>query len=305
MADDAARSRLGRGLAALIGDVGGESQASERARSQRKVPIEFIRANPRNPRRMFSDSELDELTASVRERGIIQPIVVRSRAADSFEIIAGERRWRAAQRAGLHEVPVIVLDVTDSEALELAIIENVQRTDLNPLEEAAGYQALAAEFNHSQEDIAKVVGKSRSHVANTMRLLKLSDAVKVHINSGKLTAGHARLLVGQPNAEELAEEIVRRDLNVRQVEAMARKSGRQQAREVKRNGRMKDADTEALEQRLTDALGLLVTIDHRANGSGTLQVRYRTLEQLDEVVRRLESGPKSDRADAGPRIRSL
>jgi ParB family chromosome partitioning protein len=307
MADDAARSRLGRGLAALIGDVGVESQAVERgSRHQRKVPIEFIRANPRNPRRMFSDSELDELTASIRERGIIQPIVVRGRSADSYEIIAGERRWRAAQRAGLHEVPVVVLDVTDSEALELAIIENVQRTDLNPLEEAAGYQVLAAEFNHSQDDIAKVVGKSRSHVANTMRLLKLSDAVKAYINSGKLTAGHARMLIGQPNAEELAEDIVRRDLNVRQVEAMARKSGRRQAREVKRTGRMKDADTEALERRLTDALGLLVSIEHRDNGSGTLSVRYRTLEQLDEVVRRLESGAKTaERNESGPRIRRL
>jgi ParB family chromosome partitioning protein len=307
MADDGARSRLGRGLAALMGDVGGESQAVERgARHQRKVPIEFIRANPRNPRRMFSDSELDELTGSIRERGIIQPIVVRSRGADSYEIIAGERRWRAAQRAGLHEVPVVVLDVTDSEALELAIIENVQRTDLNPLEEAAGYQVLAAEFNHSQEDIAKVVGKSRSHVANTMRLLKLSDAVKAYINSGKLTAGHARLLIGQPNAEVFAEEIVRRDLNVRQVEAMARKSGREQARHVKRTGRMKDADTEALEQRLTDALGLHVTIEHRDNGSGMLSVRYRTLEQLDEVVRRLESAAtNADRQEGGPRIRRL
>jgi ParB family transcriptional regulator, chromosome partitioning protein len=304
MADDGARSRLGRGLAALMGDVGVESQAVERARHQRKVPIEFIRANPRNPRRMFSDSELDELSASIRERGIIQPIVVRGRGADSFEIIAGERRWRAAQRAGLHEVPVVVLDVTDGEALELAIIENVQRTDLNPLEEAAGYQMLADEFKHSQEDIAKVAGKSRSHVANTMRLLKLSDAVKAYITSGKLTAGHARMLVGQPNAEELAEEIVRRDLNVRQVEAMARKSGREQAREVKRTGRMKDADTEALEQRLADALGLHVTIEHRDNGSGTLSVRYRTLEQLDEVVRRLESGAKSDER-AGPRVRRL
>ena len=307
MADDAARSRLGRGLAALMGDVGGESQAVERgSRNQRKVPIEFIGANPRNPRRMFSDPELDELSASIRERGIIQPIVVRNRGSDSFEIVAGERRWRAAQRAGLHEVPVVVLDVTDSEALELAIIENVQRADLNPLEEAAGYQMLATEFNHSQEDIAKVAGKSRSHVANTMRLLKLSDAVKAYITSGKLSAGHARMLIGQPNAEELAEEIVKRDLNVRQVEAMARKDGRQQAREVKRTGRMKDADTEALEQRLTDALGLLVTIDHRANGGGTLQVRYRTLEQLDEVVRRLESGAKSaERGESGPRIRKL
>jgi ParB family chromosome partitioning protein len=309
MAEDGARSRLGRGLAALMGDVGVETQAIERTRSQRKVPIEFLRANPRNPRRMFSDAELDELTASIRERGIIQPIVVRPRDADHYEIIAGERRWRAAQRAGLHEVPIVVLDVSDGEALELAIIENVQRTDLNPLEEAAGYQVLAAEFAHSQDDIAKIVGKSRSHVANTLRLLHLPETVKAYINTGKLTAGHARMLVAQPNAAELADEIVKRGLNVRQVEALARKSGREQARAQKRGGRPgKDADTEALERRLSDALGLDVSIDHRANGGGTLQVRYRTLEQLDDVVRRLESGPKQAEPQwppGTPRIRRV
>src|SRR3954447_6735115 len=169
MADDATRSRLGRGLASLMGDVGVESQTSERgARNQRKVPIEFVRANPRNPRKLFSEAELAELADSIRERGIIQPIVVRARGVDSYEIIAGERRWRAAQRAGLHELPIVVLDVSDVEALELAIIENVQRSDLNPLEEATGYQSLAKEYGHTQEDIAKIVGKSRSHIANTL-----------------------------------------------------------------------------------------------------------------------------------------
>jgi ParB family chromosome partitioning protein len=290
-----------------MGDVGDEPQANERPRTQRKVPVEFVRANPRNPRKLFSDAELEELTASIRERGIIQPIVVRARGADHYEIIAGERRWRAAQRAGLHEVPIVVLDVNDGEALELAIIENVQRTDLNPLEEATGYQSLAAEFNHSQDDIAKIVGKSRSHIANTLRLLNLPERVKAYINSGKLTAGHARMLVGQPNAEELADQLVNQGLNVRQVEAMARKSGRKQARDVKRTGRLgKDADIEALESRLTNAIGLLVSIDHRANGGGMLQVRYRTLEQLDDVVARLERGPKIEGTGAAigtPRIR--
>ena len=294
MADDAARSRLGRGLASLMGDVGVESQPGERtARSQRKVPIEYVRANPRNPRKLFSDTELSELADSIRERGIIQPIVVRARGADNYEIIAGERRWRAAQRAGLHEVPIVVLDVTDAEALELAIIENVQRSDLNPLEEASGYLSLANEYSHSQEDIAKIVGKSRSHIANTLRLLHLPEKVKAYINSGKLTAGHARMLVGQPNAEELADQIVNQGLNVRQVEAMARQSSQKQARAGKRTTQTgKDADTEALEKRLGDALGLAVTIDHRAHGGGTLQVKYRTLEQLDDVIARLEQGPK-------------
>ncbi|HZS65449.1 MAG TPA: ParB/RepB/Spo0J family partition protein [Xanthobacteraceae bacterium] len=290
MADET-RSRLGRGLAALIGDVGEETKSNDRGRNQRRLPIEFLRPNPRNPRRAFSEEELEELAASIRERGIIQPVLVRAlrNQRDAYEIIAGERRWRAAQRAGLHDVPVVIIEATDQESLELAIIENVQRADLNAIEEALGYERLASEFKHSQDEIARIVGKSRSHVANTMRLLKLSEAVQQHVRSGKLSAGHARLLLGQPNAEEFAQEIIDRGLNVRQVEAWARKDGRKQKKEVKRTGRLgKDADTEALENRLTNELGLLVTIDHRANGGGMLQIRYRTLEQLDDVIRRLE-----------------
>jgi len=293
---------LGRGLASLIGDVGAESQSNERvSRSQRKVPIEHVRANPRNPRKLFSDAELSELSASIRERGIIQPIVVRARAPDNFEIIAGERRWRAAQRANLHEVPIVVLDVTDGEALELAIIENVQRTDLNPLEEATGYQSLANEFNHSQDDIAKVVGKSRSHIANTLRLLKLPETVKAYINSGKLTAGHARALINHPDPEAAARDIVEKGLNVRQVEALGQEQALAKGKTIgtrARTSASKDADTLALEQRLSDVLGLVVGIDHRGQG-GVLRVRYRTLDQLDDVIRRLESGP----AAGAPRIR--
>src|SRR5262250_2019535 len=218
MAEEAVRSRLGRGLAALIGDVGEESAALERTRGQRRVPIEFLRPNPRNPRRNFPEAELDELAASIRERGIIQPILVRTArgAADSYEIIAGERRWRAAQRAGTHEVPIVLLEVSDKEALELAIIENVQRSDLNALEEANGYQALADEFKYSQDDIAKIVGKSRSHVTNTVRLLRLPDGVQEFIRSGKISAGHARALLGQPDPETLAQAIVAQGLSVRQ-----------------------------------------------------------------------------------------
>jgi len=296
MADDAARSRLGRGLAALIGDV--ETQAVERTgRSPRKVPIEFVRANPRNPRKLFADAELTELTDSIRERGIIQPIVVRMRGADSYEIIAGERRWRAAQRAGLHEVPVVVLDASDAEALELAIIENVQRTDLNPLEEATGYQVLAAEFNHSQEEIARIVGKSRSHVANTLRLLRLPDAVKAYINAGKLSAGHARALINQSDPEAVAREIVEKGLNVRQVEALGQEQAEASGKKIRTHLRaIKDADTLALEKRVSDALGLVVGIDHRGKG-GVLRIRYRTLDQLDDVVRRLET--------SGPRLRKF
>jgi ParB family chromosome partitioning protein len=288
MADDAARSRLGRGLAALIGDVGVETHAAERMRSQRRVPIEFVRANPRNPRKLFSEAELEDLSASIRERGIIQPIVVRSRGPDIYEIIAGERRWRAAQRAGLHEVPIVVMEVTDGEALELAIIENVQRSDLNPLEEATGYQVLAAEFDHSQDEIAKIVGKSRSHVANTLRLLKLPETVKAYINAGKLSAGHARALINQPDPEAVAREIVAKGLNVRQVEALGQEQAAAAGKAPKTRARsVKDSDTVALEKHLSDTLGLVVSIDHRGSG-GVLHVRYRTLEQLDDVIRRLE-----------------
>ena len=277
MADEA-RSRLWRGLAALIGDVGAETPAHERARSQRRLAVEQLKPNPRNPRRMFADAELDELAASVRERGIIQPIVVRhARAGEGYEIIAGERRWRAAQRAGLHDVPVVTLDVSDGEALELAIIENVQRTDLNPLEEAAGYRTLATEYHHGQDDIAKIVGKSRSHVANSMRLLKLPEPVKALINAGKLSAGHARALMGLPNAEALAQEAVEKSLSVRQIEARAQEHAQASGRPAPpRPRRVKDADTVALEKRVSDLLGLVVGIDHHGSG-GVVRIRYRTL----------------------------
>jgi ParB family transcriptional regulator, chromosome partitioning protein len=289
MADDAARSRLGRGLAALIGDVGTESSA-ERPRGQRRVPTSSLRPNPRNPRRIFSDADIDQLAASLRERGIIQPIVVRAipDTADAFEIIAGERRWRAAQQAALHEVPVVVVKASDGEALQLAIIENVQRTDLNPLEEAEGYRALIRDFSHSQDDVARMVGKSRSHVANALRLQTLPERAKELIHSGRLSAGHARALVGHPDAERLADEIVERGLNVRQVEEIARSLGGQKgkASAKRRAQQAKHADTLALEKRLSDALGLTVGIDHRGN-SGVLRIRYRNLEQLDDLARRL------------------
>jgi ParB family transcriptional regulator, chromosome partitioning protein len=293
MAEEGSRSRLGRGLAALIGDVGQESP-TERPRPQRRLAIGALRPNARNPRRVFAAAELEELTASLRERGIIQPIVVRALrgAPDNYEIIAGERRWRAAQRAGLHEVPVVVIEATDAEALQLAIIENVQRADLNPLEEADGYRALMDEFHNSQEEIAKTVGKSRSYIANTLRLLKLPDAVKGYIQEGKLTAGHARMLIGEANAEELAADIVARGLNVREVESMARerahKSGKKQTGGKRARGASeKDADTLALERRLSDATGFVVTINDR-EGAGTLSIRYETLEQLDDIIARLD-----------------
>ena len=289
MADEATRSRLGRGLAALIGDD--ESPSTDRARAQKRVGVETLRANPRNPRRTFADAEIDELAASMRERGIIQPIVVRPvrGAQEAYEIIAGERRWRAAQRAGLHDVPIVVLEVSESEALELAIIENVQRVDLNPIEEAAGYQALIDQFKHSHDDIGKIVGKSRSHIANTLRLLRLPEVVQAYVRSGKLDAGHARALIGQANAEQLAETIIDRGLNVRQVEALVREDDKASPRTSKAPKEKKDPDTLALEKRVSDALGLQVSVDHRRDG-GTLHIHYRDLDQLDVVLRKLEGG---------------
>jgi ParB family chromosome partitioning protein len=289
MAEEGTRSRLGRGLASLIGDVGGES-SSERPRGQRRLSTGSLRPNARNPRRTFANDELDELAASLRERGIIQPIIVRQLrgTADGYEIVAGERRWRAAQRAGLHEVPVVVIEATDAEALQLAIIENVQRTDLNALEEAEGYRALIDEFGNSQEDVAKIVGKSRSYVANTLRLLRLPEPVKAYIHAGKLDAGHARMLVGDANAAELAEEIVARKLNVRQVEAMARERANKNGKNggKPRGAAAKTADMLAFEKRVSDATGLVVSIDHH-DDRGTLTIRYRSLEQLDDLVQKL------------------
>ncbi len=294
MAEEA-RSRLGRGLASLIGDVGGEAAKAAPSRSPRKVPIEFIKPNPRNPRRAFSDAELNELAASIKQHGLIQPIVVRPTrgANDRFEIIAGERRWRASQRAGLHEVPVVQMDVGDGTALEIAIIENVQRSDLNPMEEALGYHALADDFNHGADDIARLVGKSRSHVANMMRLTKLPDPVQEMISAGQLTMGHARALIGVDDPIAVAKRIVEEGLTVRQAEALAHEAGvperKPQTPRASSAPTEKDADTRALEKRVSDALGLKVTVEHRGPG-GSMQIRYRDLDQLDDVLKRLERG---------------
>jgi ParB family chromosome partitioning protein len=294
MADEA-RSRLGRGLASLIGDVGGEAAHVERpSRNQRKVPIEFLKANPRNPRRAFADAELAELAASIKQHGVIQPIVVRpvKGSNDRFEIIAGERRWRASQIAGLHEVPIVPLDVTDSAAMEIAIIENVQREDLNAMEEAQGYHALAETYKHSQDEIAKIVGKSRSHVANMMRLTKLPEDVQGLIASGQLSNGHARALINLPDASGAAKRIIAEGLNVRQTEALAHEEGvPERAPQKPRTSSpkaAKDADTIALEKRVSDVLGLKVSVDHRDPG-GTVIIKYRDLDQLDEILKRLDS----------------
>lgn len=300
MADDQSKKRLGRGLAALIGEmdqpvVAKASVASEEIKptisSDRVVPIENIRANPNNPRRVFADTDLEDLSNSISEHGVVQPILVRPVAGetDRWEIIAGERRWRASQRAGIHTVPIIVRDVDDRQALELAIIENVQRADLNPVEEALGYQQLIDDHSYKQADLGKVIGKSRSHVANTLRLLKLPDNVRGMVSVGALSSGHARALITLDNPAELAEKIVKEGLSVRQAEQLAGSwDDEQKDKSAKRKTpESKDADTRALERKLADVLGMKVVISHKSSGKGKIVLEYKTLDQLDELERKL------------------
>jgi ParB family transcriptional regulator, chromosome partitioning protein len=285
--------RLGRGLAALLG--GQETlAAATRARGQSKIPIEFLRPNPRNPRRNFEGDSLDELAASIKEKGILQPILARPLpgSPDSYEIIAGERRWRAAQRAGLHEVPIVSINADDRQALELAIIENVQRTDLDPLDEAAGYQRLGDEFLYTQADLAKVIGKSRSHVTNCLRLLNLPERTKSLLREGKISAGHARVLLSAAEPDALAEKIVALDLSVRDAERLlvgaAECSHPKGQGPRKRGAAEKDADTRAMEKKLMEQLGMNVAITHKEGEAGEVVVRYKTLDQLEFLCSRLQ-----------------
>lgn len=287
------RRRLGRGLAALLGDAAGEETAIERPRGQRRIPIEFLRPNPRNPRLSFREEDLADLTASIREKGIIQPVVVRGIAgvADAYEIIAGERRWRAAQAAGLADVPVVIHEADDREALELAIIENVQRADLNAIEEAKGYERLAAEFGYSQSEVAKIIGKSRSHVANTLRLLNLPEATRKLVGEGAISAGHARALLGVADPDAVARRIVAQGLTVRDVERLAQEAQqprRADAGKAAKPGQAKDADTRAIEKTLSDALGMKVDIRHDGD-RGEVRIRYASLDQLDAICQMLSN----------------
>ena len=281
--EDVSRKRLGRGLAALIGDM--DQIAPAPAVADSSVKIDLIAPNPRNPRRQFNETELTELADSVREHGIVQPVLVRRTQAGRFELIAGERRWRAAQLAGLADIPVLIRDVNDRTALELAIIENVQRADLNPVEEAMGYQQLIDDHNYTQADLGQVIGKSRSHVANTLRLLKLPDGIRQLLVDGSLSAGHARTLVTASDPARLAKKIVDDGLSVRQAEALAQAPEPQPKVTPMVPG--KDPDTVALEKLLTDVTGFKVVISHKERG-GEMKISYRTLEQLDDLCRRLQ-----------------
>ncbi|ACI57189.1 parB-like partition protein [Rhizobium leguminosarum bv. trifolii WSM2304] len=291
MNDDVSKRRLGRGLAALIGEMDQPVpvEAERTISADRMIPIEFVSRNPRNPRRFFDDAELHDLASSIRQHGIVQPIVVRTMERDRYEIIAGERRWRAAQLAGLIEIPGIVRDVDDKTALEIAIVENVQRADLNPLEEALGYEQLIAEYGYTQNDLGEIIGKSRSHVANSLRLLKLPDPVRDLLAAGSLSAGHARALVSTPDPAGLARTIVAKGMSVRDAEKLAQNNIKAQSEPQLAASRrdQKDSDTLALERTLSDALGLDVAINHKTSG-GQIKISYKSLEQLEEICRLLE-----------------
>lgn len=292
MADDP-RPRLGRGLAALLGDAAVPATAAteELPRGVKKVPIEFLRPNSRNPRRSFGDEQLESLAASVREKGVIQPIIVRAipNSRTNFEIIAGERRWRAAQRAGLHEAPVLVVEATDRESLELAIIENVQRADLNPIDEAMGYGDLIEKFQYTQADLARVIGKSRSHVANTLRLLNLPEHARKLVADGALSAGHARALLAFPDPETMARKALAEGLTVRDLEKMAQAKPDESAGKTPRTkSGEKDPNISSLERQLTDEIGLAVSIDTNGEG-GRVTVSYSSLDQLDMILARLRN----------------
>ena len=293
MADELPRQRLGRGLAALIGDISHDDAPVERSLTQRRVPIEFLRPNPRNPRKNFELRELTNLADSIREKGIIQPILVRNirLQPDLYEIIAGERRWRAAQIAAQHDVPIVLIEAGDKEALELAIIENVQRADLNPVEEALGYEQLIADHSYTQGELAKVIGKSRSHVANTLRLLALSEPIRKLLVDGLISAGHARALLSVVNPDALSAKIVADGLSVRDIERVAQDEARDHAADENKAAAQsarpaKDADTRALEETLTKMLGLVVSITHRGE-AGEVKVRYKSIDQLDAICKRL------------------
>ncbi|WP_262271351.1 MULTISPECIES: ParB/RepB/Spo0J family partition protein [Microvirga] len=287
------KSRLGRGLAALIGEVGDEMGNVERKGFvPRHVPVELLRPNPRNPRKVFDDDDLQELTQSIKDRGIIQPIVVRTipNHREEYEIVAGERRWRAAQKAGLHKVPVVVVTIDDKTSLEYAILENVQRADLNPIEESEGYSRLMVEFSYTQENLSKIIGKSRSHIANMLRLADLPVGVRKLLMERKLTAGHGRALLSVKDPVQVAKRVLDEGLSVRQVEEIAQNDNadpeKAEVKAAKAAKGEKDPDTRALEKALQDVLGLTVSIDHKGKG-GELRIKYKTLDQLDGLCRRL------------------
>lgn len=287
------RRGLGRGLSALMADVASTAQTdvADGRRSDQRLPVEKLVPNPDQPRRHFDDTALAELAASIKEKGVIQPLIVRPKG-DMFEIVAGERRWRAAQRAQVHDVPVVIREFTDTEVLEIAIIENIQRADLNPVEEAAGYRALIERFGHTQEKLAEAMGKSRSHIANLMRLLSLPDDVQVLLRDGRLSAGHARALITMDNASALARKVVAEGLSVRQTEALVKRGDGTANTKSKPRSNEKDADLRALENDLSAALRLPLEIAYDGSGKGTVTITYRSMDEMDRLCQILGNPAK-------------
>ncbi len=294
MSDDQKGKRLGRGLSALLGETEFDpAEVPGPSDGLTMLPIEYLQRNPDQPRRHFDEDDLNDLAKSIKKKGILQPIVVRplKDEASSYQIVAGERRWRAAQLAAQHEVPVIIKDLTDSETMEIALIENVQRADLNPIEEAMGYKSLMDNFDYTQKQLAKDIGKSRPHIANMVRLLSLPDGIQKQIRNGTLSAGHGRALLAAEKPGELADIIVDQGLNVRQTEELVKKPKKASATSSTSSAtqKEKDADTIALENNVSSMLGLRIEINHRGDAGGNVVVKYKTLEQLDDICRRLSS----------------
>lgn len=291
MAKQEKKRGLGRGLSALMSDVSIDQPRdnTEGEAAVEALPIEWVRPNPDQPRKQFRPEDMEELVASVKEKGIIQPLIVRRLGSEDFQIVAGERRWRAAQAASLHEIPVVVRDFSDTEVLEIAIIENIQRADLNAIEEAAGYKLLMDRFGHTQEKLAEALGKSRSYIANLLRLLNLPMQVQTLVEDGKLSAGHARALITSDHAEMLAKKVVAEGLSVRATEALAKKADPSPIERPQSKPRLeKDADTRALEGDLSAALGMTVTLAHAAGGeSGVMTIKYGSLDDLDDLCQKL------------------
>jgi len=293
---------LGRGLSALMSDVNesAPSAGQDSGRSAQTIAIDLVFPNPDQPRRSFDEEKLDDLANSIKEKGIIQPLIVRThpKKQGCFEIVAGERRWRAAQRANVHQVPAIIKEFSDTEVLEIAIIENIQRADLNPVEEAAGYVQLMEKFGHTQEQLSKALGKSRSHIANTMRLLQLSQQLQEYLADGRLSSGHARALITADDPDALAKKVISKGMSVRQTEQLV-KSARDNVftedgrNKSKKNSVSKDADTRSLEKDLSANLGMQVAIDHSSSGTGRITLSYKSLNQLDALCSMLSMGLKS------------
>jgi len=286
MSSSISKKGLGRGLSSLMGDTKENSTQTETSNQETKISIANLKPSPSQPRRLFDKNSINELAESIKSKGLVQPILVRPSPTESgiYEIIAGERRWRAAQIAQLHEVPAVIRKLNDTEALEIAIIENVQRSDLSPIEEAAGYRRLIENHNHTQEALAEIVGKSRSHIANIIRLLSLPQSIQDMISEGKISSGHARAIMNSAFPEQLAEKIVSENLSVRAAEDLA-KQRKQGVKKVK----LKDPDTIDLENNLTAKLGLSVSIDHKGKKGGSIKIEYKSLDQLELVTAKLKN----------------